>query len=349
MENTKMNFFQQIHHAITKPREYYKLTKVSGARLTGFVFLFVALTTIIGLIIPMYIEILGPNGFVNVLDQELPEFQMKDGRLYVSERYETVDDGTYILVDTDVEAFELIDVSDNYDQAILISKSNIISKQLNGRIQSFNFSQLYGFDFDDTILQTAKPFLFVLLMIGSVLIYLFMVGAYYFRSLLYSIFGMLVATISKTNLPFKTVFRTAVYSKVTIHLLYTVIDLFLPLVPDSLKNLLALAITSIYIVYGILSHKSEEAASWNRMISSHSNSYHDNESSNSQYDTQSTSYDNSRYNNLNSSSNYVPKQIPEPNQNTDPNHYSSDQEISDTPYNNAKIENNKTKNENKNK
>jgi hypothetical protein len=88
MQDGKLNFFEQIYYAVFKPKQYYRLTKISNGRLTGFVFLF-ALITGLFTVIPMFYDLLGPGGFTQYMREDLPEFEFNDGRLFVEDRYET--------------------------------------------------------------------------------------------------------------------------------------------------------------------------------------------------------------------------------------------------------------------
>jgi hypothetical protein len=257
MQQQKLNFFEQIYTAVIKPKQYYRLTKISGGRLTGFVFLF---TFIISLftIIPMFYNVMGPNGFTQYVREDFPEFEMSNGELYVAQSYEHDDGHTYVLVDTNVDWFDLSDVDESYDQVILVSRTNIISYQ-SGRTQVFDFSDLQGLNFDNDVINAIIPFLYVILIVAAVFIYLFMVAGYYFTSLLYSLLGLVINSANHINLKYAALFKTAIYSKVTISILYALIDLTPLELPGLVRYGVAILATCAYVVFGTLSHASEEA------------------------------------------------------------------------------------------
>lgn len=253
----KLNFFEQIAYAVGRPMQYYRLTKVSGARLTVFVFLFILITSLISNA-HMFYNIFGPNGVTSIVRKALPEFELSNGELYVSERYEETVGDTYVLIDTNVASFSESDIDKSYTQVLLVSRSNILFYQL-GTIQETKFSDLYGFHFDNNTLETLKPFFVLIMIVVAVFIYLFDVGWYFLTALLYSLIGMIVNSVKNANLTYSTVFKTAIYSKVTICILFTLTDLLPISIPLLVKTGVGLIATSLYVIYGIISHTTMEA------------------------------------------------------------------------------------------
>ncbi|MDF2942386.1 MAG: hypothetical protein K0S01_1244 [Herbinix sp.] len=258
MQNTKMNFFEQIFYAVIKPKQYYRLTKVSGGRLTAFVFLFLFIISLFT-ILPMLNSTIGPSGFFRTFQKDLPDFELSNGELYVSERFENDDDNVYVLIDSNVERFEYEDINKEYNQVVLVSRTNCLNYQSYGKLQEINFADLRGFHFDNKALAALIPFVYPLLFLVAILIYLFLVAAYYFTALLYSLVGLFVSSISHANLTYATIFKTAIYSKVTIRILYALLDVTSLDLPGYLRNSIAIFVTGAYVVFGILSHASDDA------------------------------------------------------------------------------------------
>jgi len=271
MEQTKMNLFKELFYSVAKPKQYYKLSKVSGGRLTGFVFLFLAIVTIFTSAIPFSNTLFGSDGIFNMLEEKIPEFEMKDGVFHVSERYENADANNYVLVDTNIDKFFYDDIDQSYDEVFLVSKSNCFSYQENGKLQEINFSNFKEFDFNKDTIQDMKPFIIFIFVLVLLLIYLFGVGAYFFTALLYALIGLIVNSSTKAHLSFGTIFKIAIFSKVTIKILYALIG-FLPLtIPSLAKNIVAIIVTCIYIVFGILSHNSNEAKEYDNLLHTNDN------------------------------------------------------------------------------
>lgn len=253
----KFNFFEQIAYAVGRPMQYFRLTKVSGGRMTAFVFLFILLTSLISSA-HMFYGIFGPDGLTTVLREEIPDFELSNGELYVSERIEETSAGTYILIDTDVESFDVSDIDKSYIQAILVSRSNVLVYQYRG-IQETRFSDIPGLHLDNSIIDSLMPFFTFIMILVAVFVYLFGVAGFYISALLYSIIGFIVNSLSHANLRYFTIFKTALYAKVAITILFTLTDLLPITVPFEVKAGVGLIATSLYIVFGILSHTSKEA------------------------------------------------------------------------------------------
>lgn len=263
MEKTKLNFFQQIKTAVAKPTEYYQLSKVSGGRLTGFVFLF-ALIIVLFTIVPTSYQLLSAGSISKVLNEDLPDFKMSHGQLNVAERFEKEEGYNYILVDTSVEKFTEDDIDSSYDEMILVSKTNIISYQ-NSRIQEIKFSQLGNISFDKSIVNLLVPLIYVVLVLIVIFIYLFTVAGFYLSALLYSLVGLIVSSVSHMNVPYVRIFKVAIYGKVTTAFLSILIQLLrnyagLP-IQGYIGTMIGIIVTCTYVVYGTLSHNNEEAPS----------------------------------------------------------------------------------------
>jgi hypothetical protein len=213
MNKTKFNFFKQIQYAVAKPMEYFRLSKISGGRMTGFVFLFVLATSLFT-IIPLFNAIAGSDGVVKYLREDLPSFQMINGELSVEGRHEEKENGNYFLVDTNIEQFSLSDIDYSYDSAVLISKTNAIVYQY-GSPREFNFSDFRGFNFNNTFIENLLPLFYVVMVIVSIFIYLVMVAWYFLTALFFSLIGMIISSSMKLTLPYAAIFKIAIYSKVT--------------------------------------------------------------------------------------------------------------------------------------
>lgn len=269
MEKTKFNFFQQIYTAVMKPAQYFKLSKVGGGRLTGFVFLFVLLLSLFTTV-PMTFELFGANGVTKVLHEDLPDFKMANGELTVADRFEKKEGLTYILVDTNIEKFTSDDVDHLYNEVILVSKTNIITYQ-NSKMQEVRFADLGNLSFDKNIINVILPFIYIIFFMVLIFIYLFMVAGYYITALLYSLVGLIVSGVSHINLPYGRIFKVAIYGKVTASILNVILDLINGLVGNSIPGfvgtLISIIVTCTYVVYGTLSHHNESTQEPSQTIS----------------------------------------------------------------------------------
>lgn len=254
----KLNFFEQICQAVTRPMKYYRLTKVSSGRSTGFVFLFVLFISLLSILHMLY-NIFGPNGFTHFLNNNMPQFDLTDGKLYVSERIEEAAGNSYFLIDTNVYRFSTDDIDHHYSQVILISQSNIINYRAYNRIQDIDFADTRGIHLDNSIISKLLPFFYLFLVFVALMIYAVKAALYFLSALVYSLIGLFISYISHANLTFATIFKTAIYSKVTITILYAIIGLTPLTLPGYVRTGFSFLITCAYLAVGIISHTSQEA------------------------------------------------------------------------------------------
>lgn len=257
MNKTRLSFFQQIYYAVTKPMKYYRLTKTSGGRLTGFVFLFVLITSCF-LILPVLYYCVGPNGITNYLEHKVPDFELKNGSLYVADRVEEKDGMNYVLIDTSVDKFSSEEVNTGYMSAILISKSNMIIYQY-GTTKTIEFTNLGHLHIDNKVIHSLMPLVYLTIVLSVIFIYLFMVGMYFATALFYSVVGLIVAAVSRSDIRYGRIFKTAIYGKVTTSILSSILLVIPIAIPGLIITGLSILANCAYVVYGTLSHNSEEA------------------------------------------------------------------------------------------
>lgn len=265
MNKTKFNFLQQIIYAVTKPTKYYQITKTSGGRLTGFIFLFVFITSLFT-IVPLLYYSVGPNGFTEYLNQDMPEFELSNGELNVAERFEKEDGRSYVLIDTDVNSFDSDAVDEIYYSVILLSKTNMVTYQ-NGRTQILKFSDFGDLHVDNSIMNVLNPLVYLVVFIVVIITYLAMVGFYFITALLYSLVGLIVSGATHATIKYSKIFKTAIYGKVTASILVALLSLIPLDISDIITTGLSILITCAYVVYGTLSHNSDEAREDNDVTS----------------------------------------------------------------------------------
>ncbi len=257
MNKSKLNFLQQIKYAITKPMKYFQLTKASGYRVTGFVFLFVLITSLFT-IIPKSFSLVGPNGYINTIINDIPAFELSNGQLNMEKPYKYENDILYISVDTNVDSFSSKDMDATNFYTILISKSNIVY-DFPGQTFNIKFSDIEKFHFNNGDLKNLKPLLYIVIILAGILRYLFNVGIYFLTALLFSLVGIVISVMEHSNLKYSIIFKTAIYAKVTTNIIGALLSILPIYIPVLFTMGLFILINCAYVVYGTLSHNSEEA------------------------------------------------------------------------------------------
>ena len=131
--NRKINPFAQIYEAFrgfTYTNAFYNLRRQSTGSKIAYSFIVSILTTV--LLCGLYAIQITTNKELNQFLNSLPEFSYSNGEFYCENRYETAQDGTYLLVDTTQDKFgesQVKSALSNSDitQIMLISRTNIVT------------------------------------------------------------------------------------------------------------------------------------------------------------------------------------------------------------------------------
>lgn len=261
MNNLEYNFLKQIYMAVTKPMQYFRLTKISRGRLTGFLLLFVFITGLT-FFIPVTYIMAGPNSLASYLNNDLPAFRFSGGELTLDKRIE-VNDGTslHTLIDTTKERFTSDDINMQYDQECLVSKSNMIINQF-GNTKEFDFTAFSYLTIDNSKLPLLIPMYYLAVFYLIVFFYLLLIAVYLLSALLYSLVGLIVSYVMNIRISYSTLYKTALYAKVTSSILLSVYFLLLVLTPINIRWLIVFGVMILidcaYVVYGTLSHNLDE-------------------------------------------------------------------------------------------
>ena len=70
----------------------------------------------------MFYNIVGPNGFYQTMQEDLPSFELRNGELFVAERYEYNSGDQYILIDTNIDQLDYEQVNKEYHARLDLHK-----------------------------------------------------------------------------------------------------------------------------------------------------------------------------------------------------------------------------------
>lgn len=247
------NIFQQFALAFV-PTKYDRLTKVKTGSMIGFVTLLVFLiTTIFMAVVVLAVASLDIGDSVD----EMPDFTITDGRLHIDEDflYEDEEEGVFVYMTEDVDEFSYEDArevaEEGYQEIILVGRDHL------SIMQSESYQQIAFADFGNS-LEISRDWLvslfshviwlaliiwYVIALIGGVL-------WYFLAAAVYMLFGMIIAAIMKKNLDAGALFRVAVYAKVLMLMVATVLNV-VTFVSFSVSFLLRVAITIGFMAFAI--------------------------------------------------------------------------------------------------
>ncbi len=225
------NIFQQFVISFLPP-QYDRLAKVKTGSMIGFVTLLVLVATVISFVILAIGFLPGISGDGSSWVDELPDFELSDGRLRIDEPFLYAGGASYIYMTEEVNGFSLEDaraIADGGYRNILLLGRDRISVWQNGEYQQANYDHL-GSNLEinrEWIADTLMPIFMAVLAVVYIIFFVGRVFWYFLCAAVYLLFGMLIAGSMHKRLSAGTLYRAAVYSKV----LMFVVTTFLSEVP----------------------------------------------------------------------------------------------------------------------
>lgn len=243
------NIFQQFGLSFIPP-QYHRLAKVKTGSMIGFVTLLALVATIISAIsFAVSFAALDIKGWVN----ELPDFEIKNGRLYLEEEFLYDEDEIFVYVTEDISDFSYDDadmlMDEGYTDILLVGRDGLSLMQ-NGEYQQFDFSTATMDISRDMIVDTLVPMIMVFIVVGYIIFFVGRVLWYFLCAAIYLVFGLIIASVMKKQVSAGALYRAAVYSKVLMFVVATVVSL-IPLESLSIPFYIRVAITLVFMGFAI--------------------------------------------------------------------------------------------------
>lgn len=225
-----MNVFKELVLSVYDFKSYQeflknKISKVflAGLVLMGFYFL-------VTMVVPFLNFQMKSGGFVKVINENVPNFELTNGTLWVEKPYEYEDSGTYVLIDSDPESFfydvgEIENYITDYYQVLLMDSEKFIIKS-KGEVQSFYFDQM-DLDFSKNSLLGFVPYAYLFVFLFMLVAYIYMTCLFFFGVLFVALLGMIAASCMKYQLTFGQLYLLAIYAR-TLPILIKAVASFLP-------------------------------------------------------------------------------------------------------------------------
>lgn len=220
-DKKKMSMADRFITAMFLPGEYPALMKLGVGKIISFLVFLVLLLSLIQYAIPSLAKLAGYGGVRSYIINELPDFSLKNGELFVSEKYkeENSDAGIYILVDTDVDAFTEDDVDRDMVQVWLVSRTNMLIYNnvsgLTGMIQKRNFSEFGNVTINNESIADMAPIMYICMVLVFVTLYLFTMVEYLVSSLFYALILFMLSRIMSGGLSFGAIYKIALFAQTT--------------------------------------------------------------------------------------------------------------------------------------
>lgn len=225
-----MNVFKEMALSIYHYESYSKFLKNKKGKVFGYGLLLMLIYVLVAYLIPGTIRMGTPDSMARSFRENVPNFELKNGTLWVDTVVDMEQSGTYIYIDTDpdyvlYDADELSGFLRGYRQAILMDSEKMIVKS-NGEVQQGYFSDL-GLEFSRDELEGIIPTLYVLYYIIMIFGYIWMTALFFFGVLFVALIGLIISSSMKCQLTFGQLYLMGIYSR-TLPLMIKALVSFLP-------------------------------------------------------------------------------------------------------------------------
>ena len=226
-----MNIFKEMALSVYSYGSYKQFLQNKKGKVFGFGAMLVAIYFMITILIPSLIAVVSPSGVIHSLVDSIPDFELKDGELWVEDVIEYEESGTYIYIDTDPEyvfydADEIAPDLREYTNVLLMDSEKMIIKS-NGEVQGFYFSELGG-DFDKQDLSGLIPYMYIFYVAAMIFVYVWMAALFFFGVVFVALMGMAVASAADYRLTYGQLYLLGIYSR-TLSLIIKAVVNFLPI------------------------------------------------------------------------------------------------------------------------
>ena len=218
-EQERMSMADRFITAMFTPREYGKLLRLRSGSVIGFLVLVSFLISFIQYAIPTLGAVAGMRGIRNIIENQIPQFSLKNGEFTLDEKIEKQDNsvGVYVLVDTSKKKFTKEDIPANVVEAILVSKSNILLyNEVTGvgkLVQEEKFSDYKNLTISNTTLADASTMFYIMMVVVYVFVYLFVLVKYLFTAVFYAVVMYLLSKTMMLDLTFGKVYKIALFAQ----------------------------------------------------------------------------------------------------------------------------------------
>lgn len=238
-----MNIFKEMVLSIYSYKSYKNFLQNKKSKVFGFGLMLMLIYFTVTMVIPPLVRNIGSDSLAEEIEENIPDFELKNGYLWVDDVIEYEGNGTYVYIDTDpdyyfYDADEMKQYLYDYTSVILMDSEKMIVKS-NGQVQGLYFSDI-DFDLDKDAILSLVPFVYVIIVVVYLFMYIWMTALFFFGVLIVALLGMIVASCMRYQLTFGQLYLIGVYSRT------------LPLIIKAVHSLLPFNIPFFFIInFGI--------------------------------------------------------------------------------------------------
>ena len=225
-----MNIFKEMALSIYSFGSYENFLKNRKGKVFGFGLVLMLFYFTITMILPTVTKMGTPSSMAHSIRENVPEFELRNGTLWVEDSIEIDQAGTYICIDTDpsyvfYDADEMEQYLYRYNTAILMDSEKIIMKS-NGQVVGAYYSDM-DLELDREDLVEMIPWVYVGYIVFMIIAYIWMTALFFFGVLFVALIGMIVKSCMNYELTFGQLYLLGIYSR-TLPLIIKAAVSFLP-------------------------------------------------------------------------------------------------------------------------
>jgi hypothetical protein len=217
MDIQKNNVFKQIILSILSIKDYPGFVREKSGKVFLYSTLLIVITYIVTFVVPA-------SGFLALLfgidqaavDERVPYFELSNGRFYIAETVEHIDETGMMLFfatsEIPVSMEQAREALRDYFQGIIITRDSMMIKNMN-QIQEFDFASMQGASITRDNLYNMIPMIKFAVIFIYILMAAVYIGVYCFAWLVCSVIGMLVNVFIKAPAGFNEIFKLTAYAR----------------------------------------------------------------------------------------------------------------------------------------
>lgn len=210
-----MNIFQEMSLSVYSFKSYKEFLNNRKSKVFLFAIVVMLIYFVLTIIVP-FVRL--GSGLGAMIREDVPDFELSNGVLWVDEIVQIDDGSNCIWVDTNpdevfYDASEMESYYAGYINVILMDSEKIIIKNSSSAMQQYRFDEL-GINFSKDDLEALVPSMYFIIVVVMIITYVVMTMLFFFGVLFVALIGMIVASSMKYQLTFGQLYLLGIYSRV---------------------------------------------------------------------------------------------------------------------------------------
>lgn len=243
-----MNIFKEGYHALWDFKCYQKFLNNRKGKVFLYGVVFSLVLFLISIVIPLVKFQVKTGGLGNMLESNVPNFEISEGVLDMEAPIHYEAPGMYVDIDTAADQ-PLYDFYDSAIQEIMDKNESVLIADYEklyvknqGQVTQISFNEMFGNKvYNRDSLKSFIPMINGIIAVAVMFIGLFGIAGFFLGALFISVVGLIINSAMKTNLGFGKLFLLSVYVRT------------MPLLLKALLGLVRISIPFMWLICFIIS------------------------------------------------------------------------------------------------